>query len=85
MIQGVVSATVSLLKGMNPPSVGNGGGTQWTFYRNGVYDTVTAILIRPGVQEKALFDKVKRAFEPVHKDWIHTKLAEERIVEAILA
>jgi hypothetical protein len=80
LVEGVVAAVVPLLKAIGPQinDVDNG-------YRGGVLDTVVAVLILPGVQEKAMYAKVKHVFREVNRDFIHTKLAEERIVEALLA
>lgn len=80
LVEGVVASVVPLLKqiGKQVNDTDNG-------YRGGILDTVTAILLLPGVKEKALYQKVKHAFREVDKDFIHTKLAEEKIVDALLA
>lgn len=80
LLEGIVSSVVVVLRGLKrdaTDAVRN--------YRHGVYDTVTSLLLRPGVTEPAMYEKVKAAFEPVHRDWTHTKLAEEKIVDALLA
>lgn len=81
LVEGVVAAVVPLMKKDKPYE----RATLEVAYRNGILDTVVAVLLIPGIKEKALFEKVKKAFEPVHQDWVHTKLAEERIVDALLA
>ena len=81
MVEGVVAAVVPLLKKIEP----HGQTAVEVVYRNGILDTVSALLLLPGVSERALFEKVKRAFDPVHLGFVHTKLAEERIVDALIA
>lgn len=82
LVEGVVAATVPLLK----PLYANTTKSLDKGYEAGVLDTITAVLLTPGVAEKALYEKVKRAYAAMKDSgWHHTKLAEERIVEALLA
>lgn len=80
MVEAVVAASVALLKKDKPYE----RATLEVAYRNGVLDTVVAMLLLPGMKEKILFEKVKTAFAGVHQDWVHTKLAEERLVDVLL-
>ncbi len=81
LMEGIVAAAVLVLKGLKLHDKSPGGKS----YRHGIYDMLTALLMRPGVSEVAVYEKVKAAFEGVHRDFVHTKLAEEKIVEALLA
>ncbi len=42
-------------------------------------------IVRTGSPEEAMYEKICNALRAVNSDWAHTKLAEERIVEALLA
>lgn len=53
--------------------------------RQGAFKLAAALLIHPGGTEAAIYDKVYMAFREVHEDWLHTQVARERIVNAILA
>lgn len=80
MIEGIVAAAVPVLKGLKLTENG-----ALKSYRHGVYDMLTSLLMRPGVSEKAMYEKVKNAFDQVHMDFAHTMLAEQRIAEALFA
>lgn len=54
-------------------------------YVAGAMAVAAAMLNRPGVSAKAMQKKVSSAFRGVHEDFVHTKLAEEKIVEDLLA
>lgn len=83
-VEGVVSAAVELLKPLyrrEKPLNDTDRG-----YEAGVLDTVTHLLLLKGADEKALYAKVKTAFAQMKvSDWFHTKIAEDRIVAALLA
>jgi len=82
MIEGVVTAVVPLLLKIRHPD--EQSPTE-EGYLHVVFGTVAAVLILPGVTEEAMYRKVQHAFRNVRKGFQHTKLAEERIVDALFA
>lgn len=80
LIEGIVAAAVLVLKGLKEDD-----NPTRKSYRHGVYDMLTALLVRPGVTEVAAHEKVKMAFDRVHRGFVHTRLAEEKIVDLLIA
>lgn len=82
-VEGVVSAAVPLLKPLYKRDKLDDCDRG---YEGGVLDTVTHLLLTKGADEKALYAKVKQAFaEMKNSSWLHTQVAESRIVAALLA
>lgn len=84
LVEAIVEALVPILKKRSPEEAAPGNTTADP-HRAGALWLAALLLTRPGADATAVRAKLGFAFRDVHYNWPHTKLAEERIVEAIIA
>lgn len=84
LVEAVVSSLVAVLKLTARPGYGE-FQAMTKARRAGAIEVAVHLLVRPGADHNATRNKLVSLFDDVHDDWVATKLAEERLVEAVLA